>query len=227
MLCEERFTLELRRDEYCKIGHWENKVCGRDDYYPGCCCSVTQSCPTLCNSMDCSMPGLAVPHHLLELAQVHVHCIGDTIQPSQPLTPSSPSALNLSQHQGLFQWVGCLHQVTKIMVTKTLSRSQGRKGQGTKGMLVIMWLQFKMKTLVYTNECLFWKHEWSDIGYFTFQYQTYVKDRLSFHATTQMWKNLNFLYLHNQSYLNFEFWPLLIHKKKFVFYLQVSVVWWE
>ena len=178
--------------------------------------------------MGCSMPGLAVPHHLLELAQVHVHCIDDAIQASHPLMPSSPSALNPPQHWGLFQWVGYLHQVTKILVTKTLSGSQGRKGQGTKGMLVIMWLPFTTKTLVYANECLFWKHEWSDIGYFTFQYQTYVKDRLSFHATTQMWKNLNFLfYLHNQSHLNFEFWPLLIHKKKIVLDLKVSVVWWE
>ena len=51
-----------------------------------CCCSVTQLCLTLCNPMDCSMPGLPVPHHLLEFAQVHVHCIGDAIQPSHPLT---------------------------------------------------------------------------------------------------------------------------------------------
>ena len=67
-----------------------------------CCCSGTQSCPTLCDPMDCSMPVLPVPHHLSEFAQGHVHCIGDAIQPSHPLTPSSPSALNLSQHWGLF-----------------------------------------------------------------------------------------------------------------------------
>ena len=64
-------------------------------------CSVAQLCPTLCDPMDCSTPGLPVPHHLPEFAQVHVHCIGDDIQPSHPLTPSS-SALNLSQHQGFF-----------------------------------------------------------------------------------------------------------------------------
>ena len=68
-----------------------------------CCCSVTQLCPTLCDSMDCSVPGLPVPHHLPEFAQVHVQCIGDAMQPSHTLTPSSPSALHLSQHQGLFQ----------------------------------------------------------------------------------------------------------------------------
>ena len=53
--------------------------------------------------MDHSTEGLPVPHHLLEFAQVHVHCIGDAIQPSHMLMPFSPSALNLSQHQGLFQ----------------------------------------------------------------------------------------------------------------------------
>ena len=66
------------------------------------CCSVAQLCLTICDSMGCRMPGLPVPHHLLEFAQVHVHWIGDSIQPSYPLSPSSP-ALNLSQHQGLFQ----------------------------------------------------------------------------------------------------------------------------
>ena len=62
-----------------------------------CCCSVAQSCPTLCDPMDCSTPGLPGPHHLPEFAQIHVHCIGDAIQPSHPLTPS-PSALNLFRH---------------------------------------------------------------------------------------------------------------------------------
>ena len=65
--------------------------------------SVTQSRPTLCDLVDCSTPGLPVPHHLLKFAQLNVHCIGDAIQPSHPLMSSSPSAINLSQHQGLFQ----------------------------------------------------------------------------------------------------------------------------
>ena len=80
-----------------------------------CCCSVTQSCLTLCNPTDCSRPGLPVPHHLPEFAQVHVHGIGHAIQPSHPLMPSSASALNLSQHQGLCQLVVCSHQMTKIL----------------------------------------------------------------------------------------------------------------
>jgi len=57
----------------------------------------------LCDPMDCSTPGFPVPHRLLEFAQVHVHCVSDAVQPSHPLMPFSPSALNLSQHQGLFQ----------------------------------------------------------------------------------------------------------------------------
>ena len=69
----------------------------------------------LYNAMDCSMPGFPVPHHLSEFAQVHVHCIGDAIQPSHPLMPASLSALNLSQHQGLFQWVICSHKMTTIL----------------------------------------------------------------------------------------------------------------
>ena len=65
--------------------------------------SVTQSCLTLCDPMDCSMPGLPVHHQLLEFTQTHVHCVGDAIQPSHPLLSPSPPAFNLSQHQGLFQ----------------------------------------------------------------------------------------------------------------------------
>ena len=56
--------------------------------YGICCCSVAQSCQTLCNSMDCSIAGFPVPQHLPEFAQVHVHCIDDAIQPSHPLSPS-------------------------------------------------------------------------------------------------------------------------------------------
>ena len=73
------------------------------DYY--CCCSVTQSCPTLCNPKDCSTPGSPVLHYLLEFAQTHVHWVSDAIQASHPLLLLSPPALNLSQHQGLFQGV--------------------------------------------------------------------------------------------------------------------------
>ena len=65
--------------------------------------------------VNCGKPGFPVPHHLLEFSQVQVHWVGDTIQPSHPLLPPSPLALNLSQHQGLFQWVGSSHQVVKVL----------------------------------------------------------------------------------------------------------------
>ena len=64
---------------------------------------VTQSRPTLCDPMDCSKPGFPVHHQLSELTQTHVHQVGDAIQPSHPLSSPSLPALNLSQHEGLFQ----------------------------------------------------------------------------------------------------------------------------
>ena len=76
---------------------------------------VTQSCPTLCKLKDCSTPGFPVHHQLLELAQTHVHWVGYAIQPSPPLFPPSPSAFNLSQNQGLFQWVSSSHQVARVL----------------------------------------------------------------------------------------------------------------
>ena len=68
--------------------------------------SVAQSCPALCDPMDCSMPGFPVHHQLLELAQTHAHRVGDAIQPSHPLSTPSLPACNLSQHQGLWRWCG-------------------------------------------------------------------------------------------------------------------------
>ena len=65
--------------------------------------------------MDCSMPGFPVLHYLPEFAQTQVHWVDDAIQPSRPLSSSSPSALNVSQHQGLFQWVISTHQVAKVL----------------------------------------------------------------------------------------------------------------
>jgi len=69
----------------------------------------------LCDSMNRSMPGLPVHHQLPDSTQTHVHQVGDAIQPSHPLSSPSPPALNLSQHQGLFQWVSSSHQVAKVL----------------------------------------------------------------------------------------------------------------
>ena len=77
--------------------------------------SVIQLCPTLCNPMNRSTPGLPVHHQLPESSQTHVHCVSDAIQPSHPLSLPSPPALNLSQHQDLFKWVSSLHEVAKVL----------------------------------------------------------------------------------------------------------------
>ena len=77
--------------------------------------TVTQSCPTLCDPMDYSMPGLPVYHQLLGFTQIHVHWVSDAIQSSHPLSSTSPPNFNLSQHQGLFKWVNSSHQVAKLL----------------------------------------------------------------------------------------------------------------
>ena len=77
--------------------------------------SVAQSCPTLCDPMNCGTLGLPVHHQLPEPTQTHVHWVGDAIQPSHPLLSPSPPALNLSQHQRLFKWISSSHQVAKVL----------------------------------------------------------------------------------------------------------------
>ena len=77
--------------------------------------SVAQSCPTLCEPMDCNTPDFPVHYQLLELTQTHVHRVGDAIQPSHPLSSASPPTFNLSQNQGLFQQVSSSHQVAKVL----------------------------------------------------------------------------------------------------------------
>ena len=85
--------------------------------------SVAQSCLTLCEPMDCSMPGFPVHHQLLELAQTIVRQVSDAIQPSHPLLSSSPPAFNLSQHQSLFQRVSSSHQVAKVLALQLQHQS--------------------------------------------------------------------------------------------------------
>ena len=77
--------------------------------------SVAQLCPTLWDPMNRGTPGLPVHHQLPEFTQTHVHWVSDAIQPSHPLSSAFPPALNLSQHQGLFQWVSSSHQVAKVL----------------------------------------------------------------------------------------------------------------
>ena len=77
--------------------------------------SVAQSCPTLCDLMNRSTPGLPVHHQLPEFTQTHIHRVSDAIQPSHPLSSPSPPAPNPSQHQSLFQWVKSSHEVPKVL----------------------------------------------------------------------------------------------------------------
>ena len=77
--------------------------------------SVAQSCPTLCDPMNRSTPGLRVHHQLPEYTQTHVHRVSDAIQPSHPLASPSPLAPNPSQHQSLFQWVNSSHEEAKVL----------------------------------------------------------------------------------------------------------------
>ena len=101
-------------------GSWEHLVCP----FPVCpfllpsnhqFSSVTQSCLTLCDRIDCSTPGFPVHHQLLKLTQIHVHWVGDAIHPSHPLSSPSPPASSHSQHQGLFKWVSSSHQMARLL----------------------------------------------------------------------------------------------------------------
>ena len=89
-----------------KRGNWIKRKCG---------CSVILLCPILHDSMNCSQPGFPVLQYLLEFAQALFHWVDDAFQPSHPLLHPSPLVLNLSQHQGLFQWVGSSHHVAKVL----------------------------------------------------------------------------------------------------------------
>ena len=98
-----------------KIPHFQGKRRSLSKTYPSKVqfSSVTQSCPTLCDPMIRSMPGLPVHHHHLEYTQTHVHQVGDAIHPSHPLSSPLPPAPNPSQHQSLFQWVNSSCEVAK------------------------------------------------------------------------------------------------------------------
>ena len=125
---------------------------------PCCCCSVTKSSPTLHCPVDCSTPGFPVLHHILEFAQVHVHWIGEAIQPSHPLSPSSRSAFNVSQHQGLFQWVSCLHQMAKVLELQLASVLPEYSGWFPVGLTGLISLLSKGLSRVISSITV-WKHQ--------------------------------------------------------------------
>ena len=104
----------FRAQSYCSMYWCFPSYCGWMMLHCMAVCPVAQLCSTLCNPMDYSMPGILVLHHLPEFGQTDVHWVGEAVQPSHPLSFSSPPALNLSQHRGLFQWIGSSHPVTKV-----------------------------------------------------------------------------------------------------------------
>ena len=114
--------------------------------------SVSQSCPTLCDPMNRSTPGLPVHHQLLEFTQTHVHRVSDAIQPSHPLSFPSPPAPNPSQHQSLFQWVNSAWGGQSIGVSASASLPP-KKSQGWSPSEWTSWssLQSKGLSRVFSN----------------------------------------------------------------------------
>ena len=98
-----------------QVSYWQTQQGGGVSKFFSQFSSVAQLCLTLCNPMNCNMPGLPVHHQLLESTPTHAHWVGDGIQPFLPLSSPSPPTFNLFQHQGLFQWVSCSHQVAKVL----------------------------------------------------------------------------------------------------------------
>ena len=113
--------------------------------------SVTQSCPTLCDPMNHSTPGLPVQHHLPEFTQTHVHRVSDVIQPSHPQSSPSPPAPNPSQHQSLFQWVNSLHG--QSIGVSVLASFLPKKSQGWSPSEWTGWISLQSKGLsrVFSN----------------------------------------------------------------------------
>ena len=105
--------------------------------------SVAQSCPTLCNPMNHSTPGLPVRHHLLEFTQTHIHRVSDAIQPSRPLSSLSPPAPNPSQYQSLFQWVRSSHGGGQSIGVSALASFLPKKSQGWSPSEWIDWISLQ------------------------------------------------------------------------------------
>ena len=121
--------------------------------------SVTQLCPTLCDPMDCSTPGLPVHHQLLEFTQTHIHWVGDAIQPFHPLSSPFPLALNPSEHQGHFQWVSSSHHVAKVLEFQLQHQS-------------FQWI-FRTDFLIYTHYTIM-LHPETNVFFFIFLKKNFI-----------------------------------------------------
>ena len=116
--------------------------------------SVAQSCPTLCDPMDCRTPGFPVHHQLLELAQTLVRWAYDAIQSSHPLSSPFPSAFNLSQHHSLFHWVSSSHQVAKVLEFQL----QHQSSQWISGLISfrIDWFDLAFQGILKSQRLILW-----------------------------------------------------------------------
>ena len=114
-ICLRRMLLmaTIDKNNYISPSEWQcqNTPCSWSDQIR----SVAQLCPTFCDPMNRSTPGLPVHHQFPEFTETHAHRVSDAIQPSHPLSSPSPPAHNLSQHQSLFQWVNSSHEVAKVL----------------------------------------------------------------------------------------------------------------
>ena len=134
--------------------------------------SVAQWCPTLCDPMDCSTPGLPVHHQLPESTQTHVHWVCDAIQPSHPLLSPSLPTFNLSQHQGLLKWVSSLHQVASVGVSaSTLDLPMNTQYWSHLGWAGWVSLQPKGLSRVFANTTV-QKHKFFGTQLFSYLYMT-------------------------------------------------------
>ena len=102
------------------------------------CCSVPQLCPTLCDLIDCSLPGFPVLHHLLKLVQTHVHWVGDAVQPSHPLLSPSPSLEGLMLGLKLQYFGHLMWRTISLEKTLMLGKIEGKRRRGRQRM---RWLE--------------------------------------------------------------------------------------
>ena len=119
-LLQNYIFINLLQTPFFKLFYW--RIIALQNFVVFCQTSIwishqfsSQLCPTLCDPMNCSTPGLPVHHQLPQFIQTHVHQIHDAIQPSHPLSSPSPPAPNPSQHHSLFQWVNSSHEVAKVL----------------------------------------------------------------------------------------------------------------
>ena len=125
------------------------KMCPKEKLFHQSLLFRSLSCVWLCNSMNCSTPDFPVLEYLPKFAQTHVHWIGDAIQPSHPLSPTSPPAFNLSQHQGLFQWVDNSRHI--LICVGDIAGKLGCERELPNQLPLAIWLHPRKETHTHTH----------------------------------------------------------------------------